>query len=363
MKAEELDTPALLVDLERLQSNLERMSALAAEHGVTLRPHTKTHKSPEIARMQLEAGAVGITCAKLGEAEVMAAGGCDDILIANQIIGEAKYRRLLPLARKARVCVAVDSAFGAESLNAALEAAGQQLDVVIEINCGQNRAGVLPGEEALELARHVQQLSRLRLRGLMTHGGHAYNQTTPEGIERVGLAEGRVMVETAELLRSHGIPVETVSVGSSPAARYCARVEGVTEIRPGTYVFNDLTQVELGACRLQDCALTVLATVTSRPARDRVVLDAGKKALTSDPAGRTGRNPGYGFLPERNVWVARLSEEHAVLDTKTEFHIGEKVRIVPNHACVVVNMFDEMYGLRGDEVERIFRVEGRGKMQ
>ena len=197
--------------------------------------------------MQIAAGATGITCAKLGEAEVMAAGGFDDILIANEIIGEQKFKRLIALAGKARICIAVDSVFGAQSLNAALAQANQTLEVVIEINCGQNRSGVLPGEEALRLAKEITQLKKLKLRGLMTHGGHAYNENTRDGIERIGREEGRVMVETAELLRSKGIPVATVSVGSTPAAQYCGSVPGVTEIRPGTYVFYDLTQVDLFA--------------------------------------------------------------------------------------------------------------------
>ncbi len=368
MHFQQLDTPALLIDLDRLEANIARMAALAKSHGVNLRPHTKTHKCPEIAKMQIAAGASGITCAKLGEAEAMAAAGIDDILIANEIIGEPKFKRLIELAKKANVCVAVDSVFGAQSLNAALAQArlsgqaGQTLEVVIEINCGQNRAGVLPGEEALQLAKAIAQLKQLNLRGLMTHGGHAYNQTTREGIEKIGREESRVMVETAELLRGNDIPVETVSVGSTPAAQFCAAAPGATEIRPGTYVFYDLTQVDLFACRLEDCALTVLATVVSRPAKNRVVIDAGKKALTSDPRGRSGKNGGYGWILEKQVAITRLSEEHGVIESDAAFEIGEKVRIIPNHACVVVNMFDEMYGIRDDRVARLFKIAGRGKM-
>jgi D-serine deaminase-like pyridoxal phosphate-dependent protein len=362
MHFQQLDTPALLIDLDRLEANIARMAALAQSHGVKLRPHTKTHKCPEIAKMQIAAGAAGVTCAKLGEAEATAAAGVDDILIANQIIGEQKFKRLIELSKKAKVCVAVDSVFGAKSLNAALAQFNQTLDLVIEINCGQNRAGVLPGEEALNLAKEIAPFKQLKLRGLMTHGGHAYNQATREGIEKIGRAEGRVMVETAELLRSNGIPVETVSVGSTPTAQFCASVSGVTEIRPGTYVFYDLTQVDLFACRLEDCALTVLATVISCPASNRAVIDAGKKALTSDPRGRSGKDGGYGLILEKQVAITRLSEEHGVIESDAQFEIGEKVRILPNHACVVVNMFDEMYGIRDGQVERVFEITCRGKM-
>lgn len=363
MHVHELDTPALLVDLDRLEANMARMADLARRHSVALRPHTKTHKSPDIARMQLAAGAAGITCAKLGEAEVMAQAGVDDILIANEIIGGPKFERLIALARRVRACVAVDSLPGAEALNDALRRAGQELDVVIEINCGQNRCGVLPGEPALELAQQVAGCDHLRLRGLMTHGGHAYNQTSREAIEEIGRQEGVVMVETAELLRRHGIPVDTVSVGSTPTALYCSAVPGVTEMRPGTYVFYDLTQKDLFACSEDDWALSVLATVVSHPAPDRVVVDAGKKALTSDPRGRTGKAGGYGWIPEKRATVARLSEEHGVIESTGAFEIGEKVRIIPNHACVVVNMFDEMYGIRGTRVERTFEIAARGKMR
>jgi len=359
----ELDTPALLIDLDRLEANIANMATVCERNKVALRPHTKTHKCPEIAKLQVESGAKGITCAKLGEAEVMADAGLDDILIANQIIGELKYKRLLSLAQRARICVAVDSIFGARAVHSFFASAGQPLDVMIEINCGQNRAGVLPGNEALEFAKIVAELESLHLRGLMTHGGQSYNKTTLEDIAAVGQHEGNVMVETATLLRKQGIDVETISTGSTPTAPYCAGVPGVTEIRPGTYVFYDLTQTELFACNRDDCALSVLATVTSRPTPDRTIVDAGKKSLTSDSAGRTDSNPGYGFVLEKNATLTRLSEEHGVIDANIDCHIGEKVRILPNHVCVVVNMFDEMVGIRGGEVETTFEVAGRGKLR
>ncbi|HEX9653567.1 MAG TPA: D-TA family PLP-dependent enzyme [bacterium] len=362
MHFQHLDTPALLIDLDRLEANIAGMAALAKRHGVNLRPHTKTHKCPEIAKMQIAAGATGITCAKLGEAEVMAAAGVEDILIANEIIGEPKFKRLIDLSKQATICVAVDSVFGARSLIAALAPANQTLDIVIEINCGQNRGGVLPGEETLRLAKPIIQSKQLQLRGLMTHGGHAYNESSREGIEKIGREEGRVMVETAELLRKNGIPIETVSVGSTPAAQYCASAAGVTEIRPGTYVFYDLTQVDLFACNLEDCALTVLATVISCPGKNRAVIDAGKKALTSDPRGRAGKDGGYGWIVEKQVIINRLSEEHGVIESDAQFEIGEKVRIIPNHACVVVNMFDQIYGIRDGQVKQVFKIAGRGRM-
>ncbi len=358
----ELDTPSLLVDLDRMEANLVRMADLAQRNHVKLRPHTKTHKCPEIAKLQIEHGAKGITCAKLGEAEVMAEAGLDDILIANEIIGEQKYRRLIELAGRAHICVAVDSEYGATTLNKALAQAGTTLDVMIEVNSGQDRGGVLPGEATLALAQKIYQLSHLRLRGLMTHAGQSYNQTSTEGLQQVGAHEGTVMVETAALLRRNDLPVEEISVGSTPAVAYSAKVDGVTEIRPGTYIFGDLTQVDLNSCALKNCALSVLATVTSHPAADRAIVDAGRKALTSDPASRTGRTKGFGLIPAKNTVVSRLSEEHGIIESEEEFEIGEKVRIIPNHACVVVNMFDEMVGIRKGEVEKVFEISGRGKI-
>lgn len=358
----ELDTPALLVDLDRMEHNIARMSDLAARNQVKLRPHTKTHKSPEIAKRQLQSGASGITVAKLGEAETMAHAGITDILIANQVIGEQKYRRLIELSHKATMCIAIDSEVGATTLNTALGQAGQTLEVVIEINSGQDRGGILPGEEALRLAKKISKMEQLKLRGLMTHAGHSYNQTEKGELAAVGAHEGTVMVETAELMLRNGIEVEEISVGSSPAAAYAAAVEGVTEIRPGTYVFGDLTQIDLFACALKDCALSVLATVTSRPSPKRAIVDAGRKALTSDPPSLTGRSKGFGFIPSKNTVVCRLSEEHGVIESESPFEIGEKVTIIPNHVCVVVNMFDEFAGTRDGRVEEMFEISARGKL-
>ncbi len=359
----EIDTPSLLVDLDRLETNISKMAAFARSQGIRLRPHTKTHKCPDIAKIQVKAGAVGVTCAKVAEAEVLAAAGLDDILIANEIIGEQKFKRLLELSKKIKLCIAVDSKFGAMSLNAALEQAGQMLDVVIEINCGQNRSGVLPGEESLRLANDIINLKHLKLRGLMTHGGHSYNETTKEGIKKVGLQEGAVLVKTADILRQNGFTMEIISVGSTPTAQYCGSVKGITEIRPGTYVFNDLTQIDHFSCALENCALSVLATVTSNPTLNRVIVDAGKKALTSDPRGRSGTDGGgYGLIVNKNVTITRLSEEHGVIESNSKFEIGKRVQIIPNHVCVVVNMFDEMFGVRKGRIERVFKIEGRGKI-
>lgn len=362
---EALDTPCLVVDEEILQRNIESMAAFARQHGVAVRPHQKTHKTAEIARMQREAGAIGFTCAKLGEAEALAeAGVLDDVLLAYQIVGDQKLRRLVALMDRARVAVAVDGVAGAEALSTACRDAGKTLDVLIEINTGLDRAGTLPGEPALRLAREIVQMPGLRLRGIMTHEGHVARVKDATELEPIAKAAGAAMVATADLLRGNGIAVETVSVGSTPAAWYTPTVPGITEMRPGTYVFNDNSAFRFGRVGVDGCALHILATVISRPAPDRAVIDAGSKTLTMDPPqGRIG----HGYVVEYpEATIARLSEEHGVLilpPSAQGMRVGERIEIIPNHVCPCVNLQDEMFVVRdGDVVDR-WAIIARGKVR
>jgi D-serine deaminase-like pyridoxal phosphate-dependent protein len=355
----DLDTPALLIDLDCMENNIRRMAELTRGHNIALRPHTKTHKCPEIAKIQISQGAHGVACAKIGEAEVMVAAGISDILIANEIIGKAKFARLAQLTQKATICVAVDSEFGALTLDHFLSESGVTVAVMVEVNCGHNRCGVLPGEATLQLAEKIRHLQHLHFRGIMSHGGHIYAASGRAAQAKIVAEEVQHMLDTAELLRRHQIAVTAVSVGSSPGAALYCESKGITELRPGNYIFSDLSQVNLKACNLADCALSVLATVTSIPAPNRVVLDAGKKALTSDPLAN-GDEDTFGLLVDKNVSISRMSEEHGIITAECNCSIGEKVRIIPNHACVVVNMFDQMYGLRNGRVEHVFKITGRG---
>jgi D-serine deaminase-like pyridoxal phosphate-dependent protein len=359
---DEIETPAAVVDLDVLERNVARMAAAAAEAGVRLRPHAKTHKTAEIAALQRAAGARGICLAKVGEAEAFAEAGFDDLFVAYPVVGADKARRLLALAERARVAVGVDSVEGAASLGAVFAAAGRTLEVRLKVDVGYHRVGV-PPERALEVAERVAGLAGLRLAGVFTHAGHAYGEATREGVAAVARDEGRILAETAARLRAAGIPVEEVSVGSTPTARGALRVEGVTECRPGNYVFHDATQVALGTCQPEDCALTVVATVVSVPAPDRAVLDAGSKTLSSDPL--RPREGGYGQVRGRATRLARLSEEHGVMAVAPgeSFRVGERVRILPNHACVVANLHDRLLGARGDVVETELRVIGRGRVR
>jgi len=350
------------VDLDILERNIARMAESARSCGVRLRPHAKTHKVPEIGRMQLSAGAAGLSLAKTGEAEVFAQAGFTDIFLAYPVVGAEKARRLLALSDRVRLAVGADSEEGARSLAEVFRAAGRSLDVLLKIDSGFHRAGV-PPERAVEMARRFSSMPGLRLRGVFTHAGHAYHAETPEAVANAGRAEGETLACAAAAVRAAGLPVEEVSVGSTPTARHAMAAAGVTECWPGNYVYHDASQVALGTCRVEDCALTVLATVVSVPERGRAVVDAGSKTLSSDPL--RPRPGGHGFLLGRKSRLARLSEEHGVIAVEEgeEFRVGEKVRILPNHACVVSNLHDRIHALRGSRVEAELAVAARGRVR
>lgn len=358
----DLATPAVLVDLDVLELNIARMAAQAREAGVRLRPHAKTHKCPQIGRLQRAAGAWGLSVAKVGEAEVFADAGFDDLFVAYPVVGQDKGRRLLALADRVRLAVGVDSVEGARTLAMPFRAARRTLDVLLKVDVGYGRVGVLP-EHAVELARQIVDVPGLRLRGVFTHAGHGYLAETKAAIGEIATQEGGRLATTATDLRAAGLPVEEVSVGSTPTAALAMRVPGVTEGRPGNYVFHDASQVALGTCGIEDCALTVVATVVSVPAPDRAVVDAGSKTLSSDPL--RPRPGGYGQLPGRRSRIEKLSEEHGVVAVAEgeSFRVGERVRILPNHACVVANLHDRLVGVSGDRVEAVLSVAARGRVR
>jgi D-serine deaminase-like pyridoxal phosphate-dependent protein len=360
----QIDTPALLIEKSVLERNIARMQRLAAENGVTLRPHIKSHKMPLLAKMQLEAGADGIAVAKIGEAEVMTAAGIDDIQIANQIVGEPKFLRLLDLMQQARVSIAVDTLENLTELSQFFETHNQIIDVLIEIDSGLHRSGIDDVEQAVRLARDIEGAPGVRFAGLMTHAGHVYAARDFEEVEQIGRREGEFMDEMATAIREEGMTVDVVSVGSTPTAPYCSAIPGVTELRAGNYVFNDAMQVMLGSATFDDCALSVLTTVISTPAEFRAVIDAGSKALATDRGAHgNAQLSGFGHIVGKNATLARLSEEHGVILFEREtFSIGERLRVIPNHACSVANLFDNAYMVDGDEVLQIVPVEARGRM-
>jgi D-serine deaminase-like pyridoxal phosphate-dependent protein len=359
---DDLETPAVLVDMDVLERNIARMAERARDAGVALRPHAKTHKVPEIGRLQLAAGARGLSVAKVSEAECFADQGFDDLFVAYPVVGLRKPERLVALASRIRVSVGVDSLEGARALSQAFRAAGRTVDALLKVDVGLHRVGVAP--EAIPLlAPQLAELPGLRLRGVFTHAGHAYGARTPAAIAQVGRDEGERLLAAARTLRELGLPAEVVSVGSTPTARHALAVRGVTEARPGNYVYHDASQVSLGTCSLEDCALTVLATVVSVPAPDRAVVDAGSKTLSSDPL--RPEPGGHGFVLGRSSRVARLSEEHGVIEVMPgeSFRVGERVRLLPNHSCVVSNLHDRVFALRGERVEAVLAVAARGRVQ
>lgn len=348
----ELDTPAVTVDLDVMEANIRRVQAHLDRHRIGNRPHVKTHKIPEIGRLQMAAGAIGITCQKLGEVEVFAdAGVADDVLLTYNILGHPKTDRLMALARRLpRLTVTLDNEVVARGLSEAAVRHGAQLGFLVECDTGFGRTGVQTPEAALDLARGAMRLPGLEFRGLMTFPNR--DPDTRQFFERA-----------LALFRAAGVPVPVVSGGGTPALATVDRFPMLTEHRAGTCVYNDAMVVATGTVAWDDCAMRVRATVVSRPTATRAVLDAGTKVLTSDQYGMKG----HGHVLEYPAAViAALSEEHATVDLAAcpeTPRVGDVVHVVPNHCCVVSNMVDEVYGVRRGRLEVTWRVAARGRVR
>ncbi len=357
-----LDTPVVVVDLDRLERNVQAMAERARAAGVALRPHLKSHKTLEIARRQAAAGAAGVTVAKLDEAEAYLDVGFTDLFVANEVAGPAKWARAAALQKRGTVALGVDSVEGARGLAAAAAAEDVVIPVLIEIDSGLHRAGLLPSEAVADLAEAIAELEALNLRGVFTHAGHAYGAHSVDEVRDIGRKEASDASQAAELIRARGITCPVVSVGSTPTICATGVQPGVTEIRPGNYVFFDRMQVALGAATPENCSLSVISTVISRPATDRLVLDAGSKTFALD-RGAHGLEAlaGFGQDTEHGLVLNRLSEEHGVLDPGgTSVGVGERLRFNVNHACTVANLADTLFGVRGDRVAEVMPVLVRG---
>jgi len=351
--AREYGTPCAVIDMDRVERNIARIQKACEAAGVANRPHIKTHKSPLLAKMQIAAGASGITCQKLGEAEVMAEAGIDDILISYNLIGDEKMARLGALQRKANMTVAADNSTVIAGLPKAAETSGQPLAVVVECDTGRKRAGVETPAEAVRLAREIDASKGLVFAGFMLYP------------TETGWAEAqRFYDEALAGVRAQGQEVKMVSTGGTPNMKNVGKLKGATEHRPGTYIYNDRMQVAAGVATWDDCALNIYSTVVSRAAPERGILDAGSKTLTSDPGGGLD---GFGLILEHpEARIARFAEEHGFLDlsrSNTRPNVGDVVRIVPNHVCVVVNMMDEVVMVRGEEILGVLPVAARGKLR
>jgi D-serine deaminase-like pyridoxal phosphate-dependent protein len=357
---DQLETPVPIVDLDRLAHNLDRMAAYATLHGLRLRPHVKTHKSPRIAAEQLRLGAVGLTCATLREAEVMSEV-CNDLFVAYPPVGAARLERLARLPADVRLTVAADDIHSLDALGVAAMLGGRVIDVMIEADLGMHRVGVTSPQQAAAMALHLDRSSSLRLAGLQFYPGHIRSHVHEQADALAQL--GRDISAYVDALADVGCPPRIVSGGSTPAAWRMHEVPGVNEVRPGTYVYNDRTTAQIGACDWEDCALTVLATVVSVSVKGQAVIDAGTKALGREPLRAEG--DGYGALLDHpEVIVSRMSEEHGILDLSQSSwrpRLGDQVRVVPNHVCIAVHLFDEVFGVRGEAVETRWPVAARGR--
>jgi D-serine deaminase-like pyridoxal phosphate-dependent protein len=349
MDVAELETPVPVVDITCMEQNITRLQAYLDEHKIANRPHVKTHKIPAIARKQIEAGAVGITCQKVSEAEVMAEAGCEDIFIPYNIIGKQKLQRLMALAARVRVSVTADSAYTIRGLSSAAQQADLSLTVLVECDTGAQRCGAQSPGEAAELARLIRALPRLRFGGLMTY-------PTNEHLDDF-------VRQTRALLKGDYLPIERVSGGGTPCMWQAHTHPELTEHRAGIYVYGDRLTLRSGAVILGTCALKIHSTVVSRPTPERGILDAGNKTLSSDLHGLDG----HGYIceyPEANIYT--LSEEHGHVDFSAcarKPEIGERVTIVPNHCCTVTSLFDEVVGARGNQVEVTWQVAARGAVR
>ncbi|HEY1293501.1 MAG TPA: alanine racemase [Chloroflexota bacterium] len=360
---DELDTPAVLVDLDRLERNITRMAQLAADAGVNLRPHTKSHKTAGIAHRQLAAGAAGVTVAKLDEAEACLKEGIRDIFVANEVAGRHKWARAARLQEQGTVAVGVDSVEAARGLSEAAAERGVQIPVLVEVDTGLHRAGLPPGNRVADLAERIAPLPGVILRGVFTHAGHAYGAHALEEVQRIAHAEARGVLDSAESIRGRGLECLVISVGSTPTICAAGALPGVTEIRPGNYVFFDRMQVGLGVTTRETCSQTILATVISRPVADRIVVDAGSKTFALD-RGAHGLETvaGYGEDVDHGLVLERLSEEHGIITgaAPSGIAVGSRLRFLTNHACTVANLADVLYGVRNAVVEEIFPVMVRG---
>jgi len=359
MQKDEIDTPALVVDLEILSRNIEELARFAREKGRKLRPHAKTHKVPEIAQMQIQAGAVGICVQKLGEAEVMARGGLRDIFVSNEVVGKQKMPRLTRLAEKVKLSVAVDHPQNITEIGEACREAGVEVGVYVDVDPGMHRTGV-PPERAPDLARLVSKTDGLFLVGVMGYEGHAGGPRDRDERMRLIREAMETTMKAVRLIKQAGVEPGEVSVGSSATVRFSAGFEGVTELQPGMYVFNDYYLVEREAATPATCALHVLATIMSRAAPDRGVVDAGSKAFHLD----MGRYPVA--VGVAGVEVFKFSEEHGWLklsgEAQEKLKLGDRIEFIPYHVCPCVNQFDTLYGLRNDRVEKEWQIEARGKL-
>ncbi len=357
-----LPTPAVVVDLDIAEKNIIDMVERAKEYGINHRPHIKTHRCSMLAKMQITAGCKGITVAKLGEAEVMCDAGLDDIFVAYSLIGDDKIARLVMLAKKCKVSTVVNSVVGAKALSDEFVKHNMVLPVLIEVDGGLNRGGVKPMQSTLAFANEIKKFKGLHICGIMYYGGLAYNAQNIDEVKKYSKTENDDVINTADLLKQNGFCMDVLSAGSSLTGKTPEIMKDINEIRSGHYIFNDCNQLDVGLATPDDCALTVVSTVVCKPDEFTVIADVGTKTLTSD---KCHYREGFGYIvnyPE--VQIYSLNEEHAFLKTNNKenpLKIGDKIEIIPNHACVITNLANTVYGVKNSNVACTLHIDARGK--
>lgn len=368
MKVQALDTPSLLIDREIMMDNIHRMQQYADKYNVHLRPHTKTHKMPALAKLQVDAGANGVTVAKVGEAEIMAENGLNDIFIANQIVGDVKLNRIKKLAETIDISFGVDSIEQCEMIEKAFSDSQKPAHVLIEIEVGENRSGVIEEDDYIRLVDYIKSCQHVRLKGIFSHDGHTYKAGDLDHCRELYNEAQKRTLRFAHLAEEQGLKIETVSIGSTPPLLHDFGVmEGITELRVGTYILMDVSQGNaLGS--YSNCAASVLTTVISKPTNERVITDVGAKGLTmqSRSAGICATT-GLGYIKKSDgVHIDQVFDEHAIIYNegfRNQVSIGDRLEIIPNHICPVCNLYDTAYLISEGEVVEEIPILGRGKLQ
>lgn len=354
-------SPAVVVDLDIVEKNIKKMIDINKKFGINHRPHIKPHKSLELAKLQLSMGATGITCAKLAEAEVMVMGGIKDILIAFPILGKEKLDRLEKLINFANITTIVNSVECAKELSDLGIRIGKKIAALIEVDGGGKRGGLKPGKNTVEFVKEIKDYEGIDICGIMYYSSSGYDCDTWSCVEEGAVKEKKEALETADLVSKLGIHMRIISCGSSFSGKCPKYMEGVTEVRSGNYIFNDCAQLSNNFVSLEDCALRVYSTVIACPSDKEAIIDAGSKTLTSDLC---KFREGYGFVVGRpDICIHNLNEEHGFIRSEggINLKIGDKIGIIPNHACVIPNLTDDMYGIRNGKFSHMIKVDARGK--
>ena len=361
---EAVSTPAAVVELNAMESNIKVMLDGAARCGIAHRPHIKSHRSVQLAKMQLAAGACGITCAKLGEAEVMANAGIDDILVAYALIGEEKWERYAALSERCRsLRTMINSEYGAKGLCETAKRHGKVFEVLVELDGGTNRGGLLPGADALAFAQSVRKYDGVKIVGLLYYPGRSYHEETLLGIEWAARKERDDLVETGQLLRGAGFDCSILSGGNTVTSKVPDCLAGITEIRAGNYIFNDCAQLWKDRVSIEDCALRIVSTVVAKPDECNAIIDCGTKTMSGDNL--TPEHPRFGYIighPNAIIW--NLNEEHGFVRSDNgplDLAVGDRIAIIPNHACVVPNLTGVLYGMRDGVFSQVIRIDAQSR--